>query len=129
MCIRDSNKIVKTILIVLIVLFGAPIAIPVALAVVGTVFAVIVSIAAAIFAILISGLAVAFAGVVVFGCGLTQIIHSAPLALGLLGAGLILAAVGAALTIIMGWIIAVSYTHLDVYKRQLLEDKKTYGVD
>lgn len=99
-----SNKGLKIALIILIILFGVPVAIPVVLAIVGVVLAVIVAVASAIFAILVSGLALAFAGVMVFGMGFTQLFHSVPVALGLIGAGLILAAIGAALTILMGWI-------------------------
>ena len=99
-----TSKTLKVILIVLIVVIGAPIVLPIAAGLLAAVLGILIAIAAVIAAVLVSGIAVAIAGIVMGVAGFTQIFHSTPLALALLGAGLLILALGMVMTAFTGWV-------------------------
>ena len=89
-----TNSALKIILIIAIVLVGAPIILPFGLAVLAVVFAFIVTIAAFFFAIIIAFIAIAVTGVVLFCVGIATLIPEIAVGLALIGAGLILGVIG-----------------------------------
>ena len=98
-----TSKTLKFILIILIVVIGAPIVLPVALGILAVILGILITIASVIAAILISGIAVAVSGIVLGIAGITQIFHSLPLAFALIGAGMLVLALGIILTVFIGW--------------------------
>lgn len=90
-----SSNILKVILIIAIVLVGAPIIIPCALAIVLVAIACIVALFAFFFAIVIGFAAVAIIGVVLVCAGLLAIVPEIAVGLALIGTGLILGVIGA----------------------------------
>lgn len=100
---RDS-KALKIVLIILIVLIGAPVVIPLAFSFLAVVIGLLVSIAAVFIALLISGVALVAGGIIMFVVGIPNVVHSVPIALGVMGGGLVMAAVGAMMAVFMGWL-------------------------
>lgn len=90
-----SSNILKVILIIAIILVGAPIIIPCALAVVLVAAACIVSLFVFFFAIVIGFAAIAIVGVVLVCAGLMALIPEIAVGLALIGTGLILGVIGA----------------------------------
>lgn len=90
-----SNNILKVILIIAIILVGAPIIIPCAVAIVLVVLACVVSLFAFFFAIVIGFAAIAIAGVVLVCAGIFTVIPEVAVGLALIGTGLILGVIGA----------------------------------
>lgn len=89
-----SSNILKMVLIIAIVIVGAPIIIPCALAVVLVAAACIVSMFAFFFAIVIGFVAVAIVGVVLVCAGLLTVVPEIAVGLALIGSGLILGVIG-----------------------------------
>ncbi|MBC5742311.1 DUF1700 domain-containing protein [Lachnospiraceae bacterium MD308] len=90
-----SSNILKVILIIAIILVGAPIIIPCALAIVLVAVACIVSLFVFFFAIVIGFAAIAIVGVVLVCAGLMALIPEIAVGLALIGTGLILGVIGA----------------------------------
>lgn len=89
-----TNSALKILLIVAIILVGAPIILPFGLAILAVVFACIVTIAAFFFAIIIAFIAIAVAGVVLFCAGIATLLPEFAVGLALIGSGLILGVIG-----------------------------------
>lgn len=100
---RDS-KALKIVLIILIILIGAPVVIPLAGSILVAGIAVIVSIATLFISLFITGGILAVCGIIVSIIGLVNIVHSVPVALGVIGGGLVLASAGAMIAVFMGWL-------------------------
>lgn len=94
-----TNKGVKTVLIVLIVLMAAPIAVPVAIALICCIAAFVIAIAAVFAGLVIAAIAIAVAGVAVFISGLLCIIADFPTAMLIMGSGMVCAALGIVATV------------------------------
>lgn len=99
-----TNKTLKVVLVILIILIGVPIVIPTVGGILAAIFGILIAIAAVAVAILLSGIAVGIAGIVTGIAGIVQLFHSVPIGLGLMGAGCLLLALGAVLTALMWWI-------------------------
>lgn len=99
-----SSKTVKVILIILIIVVGVPVVVPTVGGILAAIFGILIAIAAVAVAVLLSGIAVGIAGIVTGIAGIVQLFHSVPIGLGLMGAGCLLLALGAALTALMWWI-------------------------
>lgn len=100
---RDS-KALKIVLIILIILIGAPIVIPLGIGLLAAGIGLLCAVAATFIAALVAGGAMAVSGIIMFFIGLANIVHSVPVALGVMGGGLILTAIGAMLAVFMGWL-------------------------
>ena len=82
-----TSKTLKVILIILIIVIGVPVVIPAA----GGILA---------------GIGIAIGGIALGIVGIIQLFYSAPVGFGLMGAGCLLLAVGAAMTALMWWMFA-----------------------
>lgn len=89
-----SNNVLKVLLIIAIVIFGAPIIIPCALAIAGVVIAGIAALFAFFFAIVICFITIAIVGAVLVGAGILTLIPEIAVGLALIGTGLILGVIG-----------------------------------
>ena len=85
-----TSKTLKIILIVLIVLIGAPFVIPAVVGILAAILGILIAIVAVVAAVLVSGVAVSVSGIVI----------------ALIGAGLLVLALGIMLTALIGWICA-----------------------
>lgn len=94
-----TNNALKILLIIALVIFGAPIIIPVALAVLAVIASVGIALLAVFIAFVIVSVVIAFAGVCVFIAGLVSLIPEIAVGLALIGTGLILTVVGVILTV------------------------------
>lgn len=90
-----TSNILKVILIIAIILVGAPIIIPCALAIVLVAIACVVALFAFFFAIVIGFAAIAIIGAVLVCAGLLALIPEIAVGLALIGTGLILGVIGA----------------------------------
>lgn len=97
-----TNDTLKLILIVLIVIVGAPIIMPIA----AVPLALLIAAAALIFGVLVSGIAIAIAGICMIIFGISKIPVAAALTLGFSGIGLMLVAAGIALTILIWKVVS-----------------------
>lgn len=103
-----TNGTLKVILIILLVIVGAPIVIPVAIAVIAVVAACAFALLLVFISLVIVSVAVAFAGVCVFIAGVLSLIPEIAVGLALVGTGLILTALGVIGTVIslrVCWIV------------------------
>ncbi|MCI8796179.1 MAG: DUF1700 domain-containing protein [Dorea sp.] len=103
-----TNGTLKVILIILLVIVGAPIVIPVAIAVIAVVAACAFALLMVFISLVIASVAVAFAGVCVFIAGVLSLIPEIAVGLALVGTGLILTAFGVIGTVIslrVCWIV------------------------
>lgn len=101
---RKQNKntnVWKIIAIILLVIFAAPIMIPVGIAVLAVVFALIVAVIAVLFAIGVSGFSILLAGIIVIIAGIAKIILAPATGILAAGIGCILLAIG----ILLSWVI------------------------
>lgn len=94
-----SSPVLKVLLIIAIILFGVPIVIPVAVAVIISVFALVVSLFAVFLALVVASIAVVIAGVSVFCIGLISMIPEMVVGIAMIGAGLILTVLGIIATV------------------------------
>lgn len=99
-----SNKAVKVILIILIVLVGVPTVIPAAGGLLLTILGILLGIAGIIIGILLAGVGVAIGGLALGIVGIIQLFHSVPVGFGLLGGGCLMMAAGAALAAFTWWL-------------------------
>ena len=95
-----SSNALKVLLIIAIVLVGAPVVIPCALAVVAVVFAGILALFAFFFVIVLCFMAMAVTGAVLVGAGILALIPEIAVGMALIGTGLILGAIGAIGTVV-----------------------------
>lgn len=103
-----TNGTLKIILIILLVIVGAPIIIPVAVAVIAVIAACAFAVLLIFISLVIASVAVAFAGVCIFIAGVLSLIPEIAVGLALVGTGLILTALGAIGTVIsvrICWIV------------------------
>ncbi len=89
-----SSNVLKVLLIIGIILVGAPIIIPCALAVVAVAAACVIGLFCFFFALVIGFAAIAIVGVVLFCAGLVALIPEIAVGLALIGTGLILGVIG-----------------------------------
>lgn len=89
-----SNSVLKVLLIIAIILVGAPVIIPVAIAVIVAVFAGMLAVSLLFLSIVVASVAVAITGVVLFCTGIIALIPEIAVGLALIGTGLILAVLG-----------------------------------
>lgn len=89
------NGILKIILIILLAIVGAPIIIPVAIAIIVVIAACAFAILLVFISLVVASVAIAFAGVCVFIAGILNLIPEIAVGLALIGTGLILTALGA----------------------------------
>ena len=100
-----SNGVVKAILIILIIIIGIPVIIPLVASVLVAILSVFVGVGAVFIGLFVAGAALAISGCVMFFVGIAQLFYSVPVALGLIGAGLLLTVVGTLLAVFMGWLL------------------------
>ena len=98
---NNNTNAWKVIAIILIVLFAAPVILPVGIAVIAVVFALVVAVVAVLFGIGVSGFAILFAGIAVIAAGIAKIVLAPATGILAAGIGCILLAVG----ILVSWII------------------------
>ena len=96
-----SNRTLKIILIILIILFGLPIILPVALVVLCVIAGLAIAAFAVVFACVVAAFAIAVIGVVMFFAGIVALVPDLPAGLALIGSGLLLGVVGVILTVVM----------------------------
>lgn len=99
-----TSNTLKIILIVLIVLIGAPIVIPVVIGILAAVFGILVAVAAIAAGLLFAGIGIVIAGIACIGAGISQIFYSLPVAFALMGAGLLAVVLGVLLTVLTWWL-------------------------
>ena len=100
---RKKWSVGKVILIICILVIGIPIVVPTAFGFLLAAFGALIGLAVAAFAVFIAAIAVAFAGILVGIHGFGQLFYSPVLGIGMLGAGCLMLAVGAAFTVLIGW--------------------------
>lgn len=96
-----NTNVWKVIAIIVLVLFAAPIMMPVGIAVLAVVFALIVTVLAVLFAVGISGFAILLTGVIVIVAGIAKMILAPATGILAAGIGCILLAVG----VLVSWLM------------------------
>lgn len=96
-----NTNVWKVIAIIVLVLFAAPIMLPVGIAVLAVVFALIVTVLAVLFAVGISGFAILLTGVIVVVAGIAKMILAPATGILAAGIGCILLAVG----VLVSWLM------------------------
>lgn len=99
-----TSKWLKIILIILIVCIGAPVVIPIAIAILGLIFGIFVATVATAAGILIAGVAVAVYGLIVLFAAVPKLFVSVPAAFAYAGIGFLMIAIGAVITAVTWWI-------------------------
>ncbi|MCI9340381.1 MAG: DUF1700 domain-containing protein [Dorea sp.] len=94
-----TNSALKIFLIILLVIFGAPVIIPIAIAVIAVFGACGIALLALFLSLIVASAAVVFAGVCVFIAGVLSLIPEIAVGLALIGTGLILTAIGVVATV------------------------------
>ncbi|GFI49097.1 hypothetical protein IMSAGC020_00293 [Lachnospiraceae bacterium] len=94
-----TNNALKIFLIILLVIFGAPVIIPLAVAVIAVLAACGIALLALFLSLIVASAAVVFAGVCVFIAGVLSLIPEIAVGLALIGTGLILTAIGVVATV------------------------------
>ncbi len=94
-----TNNALKIFLIILLVIFGAPVIIPIAIAVIAVFGACGIALLALFLSLIVASAAVVFAGVCVFIAGVLSLIPEIAVGLALIGTGLILTAIGVVATV------------------------------
>ena len=94
-----SSRTLKIILIVLILLVCSPIVVPVGLALLCAVVGLAIAVFAVFFAFALAAVVVAIVGIVLFFAGMMALVPDLPTGLALIGSGMILAVIGAILTV------------------------------
>ena len=99
---RNKNTNVwKVIAIIVLILFAAPIMVPIGIALLAVVFALIVTVVAVLFALGVSGFAILLSGIMVIVAGIAKIILAPATGIFAAGIGCILLAIG----ILLSWVI------------------------
>ncbi|MEF9941791.1 MAG: hypothetical protein RR920_05840 [Lachnospiraceae bacterium] len=96
--VKTSNWL-KIVLIILIVIVGGPIVLPIAFGILATVGALFLAMIAIFVSFLFAGIAIFIVGIVVAVFGMVQLVSSIPIALGMIGGGMILFAIGMVTTV------------------------------
>ena len=96
-----STNTWKVIAIIVLIVFAAPIMIPIGIALLAVIFALIVTVVAVLFAIGVSGFAILFAGIMVIIAGIAKIILAPATGILAAGIGCILLAIG----VLISWVI------------------------
>ncbi len=89
-----SNSVLKIVLIIAIVLVGAPVIIPVSLALLAVVFAGVLAFFLVFLSIIVASAAIAITGIVLFCVGIVTLVPEIAVGLALIGTGLILGVLG-----------------------------------
>lgn len=89
-----SNPLLKVLLIIAIVVVGAPVLIPLAIALIAVIFVCTLSVFLIFLSIVIASAAIAITGVVLFCAGIVALIPEIAVGLALIGTGLILGVMG-----------------------------------
>lgn len=89
-----TSPVLKVILIIAIILVGAPVIIPCAFAIIAVVFALVVAMFALFISLVVASIAVAVTGLVLFITGLMTLIPEIAVGFALIGTGLILGVLG-----------------------------------
>ena len=89
-----TSRALKILLIILIILFGAPVVIPFAVTILGIAFVVVIGVFGVFLALVVAALAIAIVGVVLLCMGIATLAPEFAVGLGLIGMGLLLAVVG-----------------------------------
>lgn len=98
---RENVNVWKIIAILLLVFIASPIIIPIGIAGIAVVFAIVVAVIAVIFALGVSGFAILFAGIVIIVAGLAKVLLAPAAGILAAGIGCILLAIG----ILLSWAI------------------------
>ena len=96
---KSEDRTWKIVLIVVAAMLTSPITVPLILSILGTIFGVILAAVFIVFGLIVGAASVAIIGVVLFGIGISALFSEFFAGLALTGVGLILAAVGAAVTV------------------------------
>ena len=99
-----TSKWLKIILIILIVCMGAPVVIPIAIAILGLIFGILAAAVATAAGILIAGVAIAVSGLIVLFAAVPKLFVSVPAAFAYAGIGFLMIAIGAVITAFTWWI-------------------------
>lgn len=89
-----TNPVLKILLILAIVLVGAPVILPLSLALLAVIFAGVLTFFLLFLSIIIASVAVAITGIVLFCAGIVTLVPEIAVGLSLIGTGLILGALG-----------------------------------
>lgn len=103
---QPDNRKAKILLIIGILVVGVPIVVPVALALLGALAAVLLAVAAAVLGVFVSVAAVFLSGLVVAVSGIVQIFSDPVSGIFVTGTGLLMAGVGLAGVLLIGWALA-----------------------
>lgn len=98
---EKTNNLIKILLIIAIAVVGAPIILPVALAVICVIFGLAVSGFAVLGSLVIAAISVAFAGIMMVVCGIIELFRFPALGLVICGAGMLLSVLGAIGTVLL----------------------------
>lgn len=96
-----SNNLLKILLIIAIVVVGAPIVLPLAIAVIGVALALILAAIALLAGIVIAAIAVTISGVIMAIAGIWKLFSFPALGLAICGIGLIMGAIGLMATVLL----------------------------
>ncbi|MGO5054051.1 DUF1700 domain-containing protein [Lachnospiraceae bacterium LCP25S3_G4] len=96
-----TNKTLKIILIIAIIVIGGPIVIPLACGIFATLVAMLIAIVVFFAGLMVAAISIMIAGIVVFCVGLTQMIATLPVGLLLSGVGMVLFVLGMVGTVLM----------------------------
>lgn len=109
---KSEDRTWKIVLIVVIALLTSPITVPLILSILGTVFGLILAAVFIVLGLILGAAIVAIVGVVLFGVGISALFSEFFAGLALTGVGLILAAVGAAVTVGMVYLCKLAFPEI-----------------
>lgn len=94
-----SSNTLKIVLIILLIIFGAPIAIPIGCGILALIMGAVLAVAGVFVGLFAAAVAVLVAGIVVFVIGVTKVIVAFPVALFMTGSGLLIFVIGMIATV------------------------------
>ena len=109
---KNDDRTWKIVLIVVIAILTSPITVPLILSILGTIFGVILAAFFIVFGLVLGAAIVAIVGVVLFGVGISALLSEFFAGLALTGVGLILAAVGAAVTVGLVYLCKLAFPEI-----------------
>ena len=109
---KTEDRTWKIILVVVIALLTSPITVPLILSVLGTIFGVVLAAFFIVFGLILGAVIVAIVGVVLFGVGIAALFSEFFAGLALSGVGLILVAVGAAVTVGLVYLCKLAFPEI-----------------
>ena len=102
---QKQNNSSRYIALIILAIICLPIVIPVVLGGIATVISLVFALIASIFSLLIAAFGIAVSGIIMIAAGITELTSFTALGIGLIGAGMIVLAIGTVLTALMGHVV------------------------